>query len=219
MIWIFSFFIWPIFKMPYNRNWDFLISNFIVNYFFYPFLGEWVACSVGANFTPHIITVNSGEVSVRNICYLLCSFAMQNNNISHIHGQGVAKIIGGIIYLTFFLVGNKTSSKNNNCICYFYFSFPPSNVSSVVFLCPHSLWSLTYVTCIPIAIQSDNYTKDERLVIKRMRMWKIILNNLLVSRMIMFIFFFTVITGKCLLWWLTSNNYFLFGYIRMLLWR
>ncbi|KAK8486544.1 hypothetical protein V6N13_139814 [Hibiscus sabdariffa] len=24
-------------------------------------LGEWVACSVGANFTPHIITVNSGE--------------------------------------------------------------------------------------------------------------------------------------------------------------
>lgn len=25
-------------------------------------LGEWVACSVGANFTPHIITVNAGEV-------------------------------------------------------------------------------------------------------------------------------------------------------------
>ncbi|KAK8614522.1 hypothetical protein V6N13_068322 [Hibiscus sabdariffa] len=24
-------------------------------------LGEWVACAVGANFTPHIITVNSGE--------------------------------------------------------------------------------------------------------------------------------------------------------------
>lgn len=28
------------------------------------FVGEWVACSVGANFTPHIITVNSGEVGV-----------------------------------------------------------------------------------------------------------------------------------------------------------
>lgn len=24
--------------------------------------GEWVSCSVGANFTPHIITVNAGEV-------------------------------------------------------------------------------------------------------------------------------------------------------------
>lgn len=29
-----------------------------------PVVGEWVACSVGANFTPHIITVNSGEVNV-----------------------------------------------------------------------------------------------------------------------------------------------------------
>lgn len=28
------------------------------------FVGEWVACSVGANFTPHIITVNTGEVNV-----------------------------------------------------------------------------------------------------------------------------------------------------------
>lgn len=28
------------------------------------FVGEWVACSVGANFTPHIITVNTGEVHV-----------------------------------------------------------------------------------------------------------------------------------------------------------
>ena len=28
--------------------------------------GEWVSCSVGANFTPHIITVNAGEVSVIN---------------------------------------------------------------------------------------------------------------------------------------------------------
>ena len=27
-------------------------------------LGEWVACSVGANFTPHIITVNAGEVFI-----------------------------------------------------------------------------------------------------------------------------------------------------------
>nr|XP_016479865.1 PREDICTED: AT-hook motif nuclear-localized protein 1-like [Nicotiana tabacum] len=25
--------------------------------------GEWVSCSVGANFTPHIITVNTGEVN------------------------------------------------------------------------------------------------------------------------------------------------------------
>ncbi|KAA8524419.1 hypothetical protein F0562_010857 [Nyssa sinensis] len=24
-------------------------------------MGDWVSCSVGANFTPHIITVNSGE--------------------------------------------------------------------------------------------------------------------------------------------------------------
>ncbi|XP_022738581.1 AT-hook motif nuclear-localized protein 1-like [Durio zibethinus] len=30
-------------------------------------LGEWVACSVGANFTPHIITVNAGEDVTMNI--------------------------------------------------------------------------------------------------------------------------------------------------------
>lgn len=29
-------------------------------------VGEWVACSVGANFTPHIITVDAGEVIVEN---------------------------------------------------------------------------------------------------------------------------------------------------------
>ncbi|KAK6935267.1 PPC domain [Dillenia turbinata] len=33
-------------------------------------LGEWVACSVGANFTPHIITVNAGEdVTMRIISF------------------------------------------------------------------------------------------------------------------------------------------------------
>lgn len=26
-------------------------------------LGEWVSCSVGTNFTPHIITANAGEVT------------------------------------------------------------------------------------------------------------------------------------------------------------
>jgi hypothetical protein len=39
----------------------------IINYWkLLPFLGEWAPCSVGSNFTPHIITVNAGEVSVRN---------------------------------------------------------------------------------------------------------------------------------------------------------
>ncbi|KAE8730710.1 AT-hook motif nuclear-localized protein 1 [Hibiscus syriacus] len=36
-------------------------------------LGEWVACSVGANFTPHIITVNSGE----DITMKIISFSQQ----------------------------------------------------------------------------------------------------------------------------------------------
>lgn len=36
-------------------------------------LGEWVACSVGANFTPHIITVNSGE----DVMMKIISFSQQ----------------------------------------------------------------------------------------------------------------------------------------------
>ncbi|KAK7264434.1 hypothetical protein RJT34_32043 [Clitoria ternatea] len=36
-------------------------------------LGEWVACSVGANFTPHIITVNSGE----DVTMKVISFSQQ----------------------------------------------------------------------------------------------------------------------------------------------
>ncbi|KAJ6308241.1 hypothetical protein OIU76_017925 [Salix suchowensis] len=36
-------------------------------------LGEWVACSVGANFTPHIITVNAGE----DVTMKVISFSQQ----------------------------------------------------------------------------------------------------------------------------------------------
>ncbi|XP_050265042.1 AT-hook motif nuclear-localized protein 1-like [Quercus robur] len=36
-------------------------------------IGEWVACSVGANFTPHIITVNSGE----DVTMKIISFSQQ----------------------------------------------------------------------------------------------------------------------------------------------
>ncbi|KAK7346664.1 hypothetical protein VNO80_21187 [Phaseolus coccineus] len=36
-------------------------------------IGEWVACSVGANFTPHIITVNSGE----DVTMKVISFSQQ----------------------------------------------------------------------------------------------------------------------------------------------
>ncbi|XP_038679102.1 AT-hook motif nuclear-localized protein 1-like [Tripterygium wilfordii] len=36
-------------------------------------LGEWVACPVGANFTPHIITVNSGE----DVTMKIISFSQQ----------------------------------------------------------------------------------------------------------------------------------------------
>ncbi|KAL6177159.1 hypothetical protein ACLB2K_048685 [Fragaria x ananassa] len=36
-------------------------------------LGEWVACSVGANFTPHIINVNSGE----DVMMKIISFSQQ----------------------------------------------------------------------------------------------------------------------------------------------
>uniref|UniRef100_A0A2P2K3V1 AT-hook motif nuclear-localized protein n=1 Tax=Rhizophora mucronata TaxID=61149 RepID=A0A2P2K3V1_RHIMU len=36
-------------------------------------LGEWVACSVGANFTPHIITVNAGE----DVMMKIISFSQQ----------------------------------------------------------------------------------------------------------------------------------------------
>ncbi|KAE8694315.1 AT-hook motif nuclear-localized protein 1 [Hibiscus syriacus] len=36
-------------------------------------LGEWVACSVGANFTPHIITVNAGE----DVTMKIMSFSQQ----------------------------------------------------------------------------------------------------------------------------------------------
>ncbi|PON92886.1 PPC domain containing protein [Trema orientale] len=36
-------------------------------------LGEWVACSVGANFTPHIITVNTGE----DVTMKIISFSQQ----------------------------------------------------------------------------------------------------------------------------------------------
>lgn len=36
-------------------------------------LGEWVACSVGANFTPHIVTVNSGE----DVTMKIISFSQQ----------------------------------------------------------------------------------------------------------------------------------------------
>ncbi|KAF8413053.1 hypothetical protein HHK36_001029 [Tetracentron sinense] len=36
-------------------------------------LGEWVACSVGANFTPHVITVNAGE----DITMKIISFSQQ----------------------------------------------------------------------------------------------------------------------------------------------
>ncbi|KAI4327058.1 hypothetical protein L6164_019561 [Bauhinia variegata] len=36
-------------------------------------LGEWVACSVGTNFTPHIITVNSGE----DVTMKVISFSQQ----------------------------------------------------------------------------------------------------------------------------------------------
>lgn len=40
------------------------------------FVGEWVACSVGANFTPHIITVNSGEViNSNNYVYVISCIA------------------------------------------------------------------------------------------------------------------------------------------------
>ncbi|OWM71884.1 hypothetical protein CDL15_Pgr017767 [Punica granatum] len=37
------------------------------------YLGEWVACSVGANFTPHIITVNAGE----DVTMKIISFSQQ----------------------------------------------------------------------------------------------------------------------------------------------
>ncbi|GMH09479.1 hypothetical protein Nepgr_011320 [Nepenthes gracilis] len=36
-------------------------------------LGEWLSCSVGANFTPHIITVNAGE----NVTMKVISFSQQ----------------------------------------------------------------------------------------------------------------------------------------------
>ncbi|KAF8379326.1 hypothetical protein HHK36_028760 [Tetracentron sinense] len=36
-------------------------------------LGEWVACSVGANFTPHVITVNAGE----DVTMKIISFSQQ----------------------------------------------------------------------------------------------------------------------------------------------
>ncbi|KAE9606910.1 hypothetical protein Lal_00025894 [Lupinus albus] len=36
-------------------------------------IGEWVSCSVGANFTPHIITVNSGE----DVTMKIISFSQQ----------------------------------------------------------------------------------------------------------------------------------------------
>lgn len=34
-------------------------------------VGEWVPCSVGGNFTPHVITVNAGEVNSSEVFYLI----------------------------------------------------------------------------------------------------------------------------------------------------
>jgi hypothetical protein len=41
------------------------VTDFILNSLVFidcHFLGEWAANSVGTNFTPHVITVNAGEV-------------------------------------------------------------------------------------------------------------------------------------------------------------
>lgn len=47
------------------------------------FVGEWVACSVGANFTPHIITVNSGEVCLPSILHLVLKDDLSFVNGTH----------------------------------------------------------------------------------------------------------------------------------------
>lgn len=42
-----------------------LITNhFYVLFSFKTSAGDWISCSVGGNFTPHIITVNAGEVKL-----------------------------------------------------------------------------------------------------------------------------------------------------------
>jgi len=46
--------------------------------------GEMVACAAGANFTPHIITVATGEVWLAYIIYfsfLYCKFCVSNQDI------------------------------------------------------------------------------------------------------------------------------------------
>ncbi|CAK7355752.1 unnamed protein product [Dovyalis caffra] len=51
--------------IPAIDSWDFLLLI--------QFVSEWVACSVGANFTPHIITVNAGE----DVTMKIISFSQQ----------------------------------------------------------------------------------------------------------------------------------------------
>ncbi|TXG52831.1 hypothetical protein EZV62_022000 [Acer yangbiense] len=53
-------------KPPTCKSWLLILRNLL-------FVGEWVACSVGANFTPHIITINSGE----DVTMKIISFSQQ----------------------------------------------------------------------------------------------------------------------------------------------
>ena len=89
---------------------DFVVTNL----FKILVVGEWVACSVGANFTPHILTVNSGEVNVNHetclvvdLCQnlpsdfhnLLGSSSHSFQSSQYLDKQNI--IIFGLIVLTF----------------------------------------------------------------------------------------------------------------------
>jgi hypothetical protein len=55
------------------------VTDFILNSLVFidcHFLGEWAANSVGTNFTPHVITVNAGEVCLTKERQMLNSFGL-----------------------------------------------------------------------------------------------------------------------------------------------
>jgi hypothetical protein len=55
------------------------VTDFILNSLVFidcHFLGEWAANSVGTNFTPHVITVNAGEVCLTKERQMLTSFGL-----------------------------------------------------------------------------------------------------------------------------------------------
>lgn len=86
------------------------------------FIGELSACSVGTNFTPHVITVNAGEVClvIEEKTYFIDSIKIQFHFLIH----SSLKQVGSTIFFYYEVFAfARNYNVNGNCTCILFITY------------------------------------------------------------------------------------------------